>query len=68
MSLEDFQESVDMDKVAKVCGELDDLELLDVIRSKRCENNLSDSNSDDPDSVKTMKDLKPKDVLDALSI
>ena len=52
MSLEDFQESVDMDKVAKVCGELDDLELLDVIRSKRCENNLSDSNSDDPDSVK----------------
>ena len=68
MSLEDFQETVDMDKDAEVCGELDDLELLDVIRSKRSENNLSDSNSDDPDCVETMEDLNPKDVLEALNI
>ena len=46
-----------MDKDAEVCGELDDLELLDVIRSKRSENNLSDSNSDDSDCVETMEDL-----------
>ena len=67
MSLEDFQETVDMDKEAEVCGELNDLELLDVVRSKRSENNLSDSNSDDPDCVETMGDLNPKDVLEALN-
>ena len=38
----DFQETVDMDKEAEVCGELNDLELLDVVRSKRSENNLSE--------------------------
>ena len=65
MLLEDFQETVDMDKDAEVCGELDDLELLDVIRSKRSENNLSDSNSDD--CVETMEYRYPKYVLEALN-
>ena len=70
MTIDDFQQTIEMDSDLEVAGELNDAELLELAKSKQHQVAVFDSDSDDLEIIELSSEKEPslKKVLEAFNV